>query len=123
MIGASTIMPIATMECGRNISLRHLEAAKSEAMSKSALYDRVALARDLNEHGLKRGDVATIVDTVPHPAGGPTGLVLEVTNALGESLQVVVVTPADMRQGYSISTPNDFIHAVDAIWRKLPSSK
>jgi hypothetical protein len=60
------------------------------------LYDRVALARDLDEHGLKRGDVATIVDTVPHPAGGPMGMVLEVTNALGESLQVVVVTPADI---------------------------
>jgi hypothetical protein len=54
------------------------------------------MARDLDEHGLKRGDVATVVDTVPHPAGGPAGLVLEVANALGESLQVVVVTPADI---------------------------
>ena len=66
-------------------------------MNKPALYDRVALARDLDEHGLKRGDVATIVDTVPHPARGPTGLVLEVTNALGEALQVVVVTAADIQ--------------------------
>jgi hypothetical protein len=66
-------------------------------MKQPALYDRVALARNLDEHGLKRGDVATIVDTVPHPAGGPTGLVLEVTNALGESLQVVVVTAADIQ--------------------------
>lgn len=65
-------------------------------MNLPPLYDRVALARDLDEHGLKRGDVATIVDTVPHPAGGPMGMVLEVTNALGESLQVVVVTPADI---------------------------
>jgi hypothetical protein len=65
-------------------------------MNQPALYDRVAIARDLDAHGLKRGDVATVVDTVPHPAGGPTGLVLEVTNALGESLQVVVVTPADI---------------------------
>jgi hypothetical protein len=61
-----------------------------------ALYDRVSLARDLDEYGLKRGDVATIVDTVPHPSGGADGFVLEVTNALGESLQVVVVTTADI---------------------------
>jgi len=65
-------------------------------MNKPTLYDRVALARDLDEYGLRRGDVATIVDTVPHPAGGPTGLVIEVTNALGESLQVVVVAPDDI---------------------------
>jgi hypothetical protein len=65
-------------------------------MKQAPLYDRVALARDLEQHGLKRGDVATIVDTVPHPDGGPAGLVLEVTNALGESLQVVVVSPDDV---------------------------
>jgi hypothetical protein len=65
-------------------------------MKQASLYDRVALARDLEQHGLKRGDVATIVDTVPHPDGGPVGLVLEVTNALGESLQVVVVSPDDV---------------------------
>jgi hypothetical protein len=60
------------------------------------LYERVALTRDLDEHGLKRGDVATIVDTIPHPSGGPEGVVLEVSNALGESLQVVVVTADDI---------------------------
>lgn len=63
---------------------------------RAALYERIALARDLDEHGLKRGDVATVVDTVPHPTGGLDGLVLEVTNALGESLQVVIVTPRDV---------------------------
>ena len=65
-------------------------------MSKPVLYERVALARDLEEHGMKRGDVATFVDTVPHPAGGPEGLVLEVTHALGDALQVVVVTADDI---------------------------
>ncbi len=65
-------------------------------MNNLALYDRVALTRDLNEHGLKRGDVATLVDKVPHPACGPGGFVLEVTNALGDSLQVVVVNAADI---------------------------
>ncbi len=65
-------------------------------MSKPALYQRVALARDLEEHSLKRGDVAMVVDLVPHPSGGTEGIVLEITNALGDSLQVVVVTPADI---------------------------
>jgi hypothetical protein len=65
-------------------------------MVQPKLYDRVALARDIAESGLKRGDVATVVDTVPHPNGGPVGLVLEVTNALGESLQTVVVAPSDI---------------------------
>lgn len=65
-------------------------------MNNLALYDRVALTRDLNEHGLKRGDVATLVKKVSHPAGGPEVLVLEVTNALGDSLQVVVVNATDI---------------------------
>ena len=65
-------------------------------MKRPALYDRVALAHDFEDHRLKRGDVATVVDLVPHPSGGPEGLVLEVTNALGESLEVVVVTSEDI---------------------------
>lgn len=65
-------------------------------MKRPALYDRVALARDLPQYGLKQGDVATLVDLVPHPKGGAEGLVLEVTNALGESLEVVVVTKDDI---------------------------
>jgi hypothetical protein len=37
-----------------------------------------------------------LIDLVPHPGGGPQGLVLEVVNALGEFLRVVVVTPDDV---------------------------
>lgn len=55
------------------------------------LYERVALNRDFEEHGLKKGDVATLVDRVPHPQEGEAGCVLEVFNALGESIAVVVV--------------------------------
>ncbi|PYQ57377.1 MAG: DUF4926 domain-containing protein, partial [Acidobacteria bacterium] len=42
------------------------------------LYQRVALKRDLPEQGLKRGDVATLVDYAPHPGGEERGCVLEV---------------------------------------------
>ena len=65
-------------------------------MTQPSMYERVAIARDLSQDGLQRGDVATVVDRVPHRANGREGLVLEVTNALGESLQVVIVTPDDV---------------------------
>jgi hypothetical protein len=49
------------------------------------------LKRDLPEHNLRRGDVAVLLDYVPHPEGGEQGCVLEVFNALGESLAVIAV--------------------------------
>ena len=55
------------------------------------LYDRVALKIALPREGLRTGDVATVVDFVDHPAGGPCGCVLEIFNALGESISVVTV--------------------------------
>lgn len=58
---------------------------------KLDLYQRVALRRDFSEHHLQAGDVAMLVDYVPHPGGGEDGCVLEVFNALGESIAVVAV--------------------------------
>jgi hypothetical protein len=63
---------------------------------KLDLYQRVALRRDFSEHHLKRGDVATLVDYVPHPSGGEDGYVLEIFNALGESIAVVAVPMSDV---------------------------
>jgi hypothetical protein len=60
------------------------------------LYQRVALRRDLPEHGLRRGDVAVLVDHVEHPEGGEQGCVLEVFNAVGESIAVVAVPESDL---------------------------
>jgi len=60
------------------------------------LYERVALKRDVPEQGLKRGDVAVLVDSVPHPQGDEPGCVLEVFNALGESIAVVAVRESDV---------------------------
>lgn len=63
------------------------------------LYQRVALKTDLPAHGLRKGDVATLVDVVPHPdgAGKPRGCVLEVFNAVGESIAVVIVPEGDVQ--------------------------
>ncbi len=60
------------------------------------LYERVALKRDLAEHNLRRGDVATLLDFVPHPSNGEPGCVVEVFNALGESIAVVAVPESDL---------------------------
>jgi hypothetical protein len=59
-------------------------------------YQRVALKRDLPEHDLRKGDVAMLVGHVPHPEGGEQGCVLEVFNALGESIAVVAVRQSDV---------------------------
>ena len=63
---------------------------------KLPLYERVALRRDFPEHDLKRGDVAVLLDYVPHPGGGEDGCVLEVFNALGESIAVVTVKESEI---------------------------
>jgi len=58
---------------------------------KLPLYQHVALRKDLPEHRLRAGDVAVLIDYVPHPSGGQEGCLLEVFNALGESIAVVAV--------------------------------
>ncbi|MFN8449515.1 MAG: DUF4926 domain-containing protein [Anaerolineae bacterium] len=58
---------------------------------KIELYEQVSLRHDLPEYGLKQGDVATLVEYVPHPHDGEEGCILEVFNAVGESISVVVV--------------------------------
>jgi hypothetical protein len=55
------------------------------------LYQRVALGRNLPEYNLKKGDVVTLIDYVPHPSGGEDGYVLEAFNAVGESINVITV--------------------------------
>lgn len=61
-----------------------------------ALYQRVALRCDLPGQQLRAGDVAYLVDRVPHPTGAEAGCVLEVFNALGESIAVVTVPESDV---------------------------
>jgi hypothetical protein len=55
------------------------------------LYQQVAVTRHLPELRLTVGDVAVLVDFVEHPSGGERGAILEVFNALGESVDVVTV--------------------------------
>ncbi len=60
-------------------------------MTKPKLYEEVALTRNIPEENLKQGDVAVVVDYVPHPTGGEEGAILEIFNAVGESVSVATV--------------------------------
>jgi hypothetical protein len=55
------------------------------------LYQKVSLTRDLLEYGLRSGDLAMLVDFVPHPSNGEEGYVLEVFNAIGESIAEIAI--------------------------------
>ena len=55
------------------------------------LYQDVALTRDVPEDNLKAGDIALLIDFIPHPTGGEQGCCLEVFNAVGESIAFVAV--------------------------------
>lgn len=55
------------------------------------LYQDVALTCDLPDYNLRAGDIATLVDLVEHPSDGEQGCVLEIFNAIGESLTVITV--------------------------------
>jgi len=58
---------------------------------KPELYQHVALTQDIPEHQLKQGDLATLIEYLPHPKDGEEGCILEIFNALGKSIAVVAV--------------------------------
>jgi hypothetical protein len=58
---------------------------------KYQLFSEVALAEDIPIHGLKKGDIATVVEQIePRPNGEPA-YALEVFNAIGETVDVLLV--------------------------------
>jgi len=64
------------------------------------LFSEAALACDIPQKGLRRGDVATVVEKLPGTAAsrGAEGYVLEVFNAIGETIAVVIVVVEDAVQ-------------------------
>lgn len=58
---------------------------------KLAPYQRIVLRQDIPEHGLKAGDIAMLVEYVPSATGREDGSILEVFNAIGESIKLIVV--------------------------------
>ena len=55
------------------------------------LFTRVSLAEDLPEYGLHKGDLATIVERHGGRPNQETGYSLEVFNAVGETITVLVL--------------------------------
>jgi hypothetical protein len=58
--------------------------------------DCVVLKRDLPEHGLRDGDVGTVVETYPNG-----GLEVEFVTATGSTVAVVTLTEVDVRAATS----------------------
>jgi len=72
---------------------------------KYQLFEQIALTKSLPEKGLRRGDIATIVEY--HPiSNGEDGYSLEVFNALGETIAVITVAESDIQ---SLSA-NEILH-------------
>jgi hypothetical protein len=55
------------------------------------VYQEVVITRDIPDEHLKMGDVAVLIDYVHHPRGREEGVILEVFNAIGETLAVATV--------------------------------
>lgn len=73
---------------------------------KYELFARVALREDLPEHGLRRGDVATLVEFHSGRPGQESGYSLEVFNAVGDTVAVVTVRESQIEP----LTANELLH-------------
>ena len=58
---------------------------------KFEMFSRVALKTDVPENGLRRGDVATIVEHHQGRPGQEPGYSLEVFNAVGDTVAVITL--------------------------------
>jgi Domain of unknown function (DUF4926) len=58
---------------------------------KFEMFSRVALKTDVSEQGLRRGDLATIVEYHKGRPGQEPGYSLEVFNAVGETVAVITL--------------------------------
>ena len=68
-------------------------------------FQQVALAKDIPENNLRRGDLATIVEI--HPAnGGEVGYSIEIFNALGETIAVTTV----LESAFEELIANEILH-------------
>ena len=70
------------------------------------LFTRVSLAEDLPEYGLHKGDLGTIVERHEGKPGQETGYSLEVFNAVGETIAVLVVEESKI----NLVKENEILH-------------
>lgn len=63
---------------------------------KLPLYERVALLRDVPDQDLKKGDIVTTVDFLKARRDLPNAFVVEVFNAIGETIAVFTINEDDL---------------------------
>ncbi len=63
---------------------------------KYEFYTDVALAVDIPDHRLKKGDIAKVVDYLPAGDNPEPGLALEVFNVLGDTIDVIMVAESEV---------------------------
>ena len=63
---------------------------------KFELFKRVALAVDIPERRLKKGDIATVVEYLPAGNNPEPGYALEVFNTVGETIDVLAVAESEI---------------------------
>lgn len=73
---------------------------------KHELFTRMALKADLPKHGLRSGDLATVVEFHPGRPGQEPGYSLEVFNAVGETVALVTVRESQIEP----LTANELLH-------------
>jgi hypothetical protein len=59
------------------VSIYYPETIQGEKIMNLELYQQVYLNHDLPEYQLKKGDIATLIDFVPHPHNQEEGCILE----------------------------------------------
>jgi hypothetical protein len=75
---------------------------------KYELYKEVALAVDIPEHRLEKGDIAKVVEYLPSPPNSQPGYALEVFNTLGETIDVLLVGESEIE---SLGAEDEVWHA------------
>jgi hypothetical protein len=63
---------------------------------KFELFKRIALAVDIPEHRLKKGDIATVVEFLPPGNNPEPGYALEVFNTVVETIDVITVAESEI---------------------------
>ena len=63
---------------------------------KFEMFSRVALKTDVSEYGLRRGDLATIVEYHEGRPGQETGYSLEVFDAVGNTVAVITLGESEI---------------------------
>jgi hypothetical protein len=71
---------LATKSDRSEVSIYYPETIQGEKVMNLELYQQVYLNRDLIEYQLKKGDIATLIDFVPHSHNQEEGVIVQRVN-------------------------------------------